>query len=387
MKSPKIKPVTLVLIAVVALLAGVTATFYLKSEKNTPAPVASAKPALTVATALPQQLDLPVTLSANGSIAAWQEAIIGSESNGLRLLQVRVNVGDKVKTGDVLAVFSTDSTQADTAQARANLLEAQATALDAADTAARARTLDSSGALSAQQIRQYNTAEQTAKARVEAAKAMLDAQQLRGRQTQVLAPDNGVISARSATVGAVVGAGSELFRMIRGGRLEWRAEVTSAELGRLPIGTPVKLVSASGAQLSGKVRMIAPTVDPLTRIGLVYVDLPLAASAVQAGMFASGTFELNQVSALTVPQSALVVRDGFSYLFSVKPDQRISQLKVQTGRLAGDRVEIKSGLSADTRVVVKGAGFLNDGDLVRVNDDSASKQPVTSAPSAPAASK
>ena len=387
MKSPKIKPVTLVLIAVVALLAGVTATFYLKSEKNTPAPVASAKPALTVATALPQQLDLPVTLSANGSIAAWQEAIIGSESNGLRLLQVRVNVGDNVKTGDVLAVFSTDSTQADTAQARATLLEAQATALDAADTAARARTLDSSGALSAQQIRQYNTAEQTAKARVEAAKAMLDAQQLRGRQTQVLAPDNGVISARSATVGAVVGAGSELFRMIRGGRLEWRAEVTSAELGRLPIGTPVKLVSASGAQLSGKVRMIAPTVDPLTRIGLVYVDLPLAASAVQAGMFASGTFELNQVSALTVPQSALVVRDGFSYLFSVKPDQRISQLKVQTGRLAGDRVEIKSGLSADTRVVVKGAGFLNDGDLVRVNDDSASKQPVTSAPSAPAASK
>lgn len=376
MKSPKIKPVTLVLIAVVALLAGVAATFYLKPEKSTAAPVASAKPALTVATALPQQLDLPVTLSANGSIAAWQEAIIGSESNGLRLLQVRVNVGDKVKTGDVLAVFSTDSTQADTAQARATLLEAQATALDAADTAARARTLDSSGALSAQQIRQYNTAEQTAKARVEAAKAMLDAQQLRGRQTQVLAPDNGVISARSATVGAVVGAGSELFRMIRGGRLEWRAEVTSAELGRLPIGTPVKLVTASGTQLSGKVRMIAPTVDPLTRIGLVYVDLPQAASAVQAGMFASGTFELNHASALTVPQSALVVRDGFSFVFSVKPDQRISQLKVQTGRLAGDRIEITSGLSADTRVVVKGAGFLNDGDLVRVNDDSASKQSV-----------
>lgn len=387
MKSPKIKPVTLVLIAVGALLAGVTATFYINSGKTKPAPVASAKPALTVATALPQQLELPVTLSANGSIAAWQEAVIGSESNGLRLLQVRVNVGDKVKTGDVLAVFSTDSTQADTAQARANLLEAQATALDAADTAARARTLDSSGALSAQQIRQYNTAEQTAKARVEAAKAMLDAQQLRGRQTQVLAPDNGVISARNATVGAVVGAGSELFRMIRGGRLEWRAEVTSAELGRLPIGTPVQLLTASGAKLTGKVRMIAPTVDPLTRIGLVYVDLPLAASAIQAGMFASGSFELNQVSALTVPQSALVVRDGFSYLFSVKPDQRISQLKVQTGRLAGERVEITSGLSPDTRVVVKGAGFLNDGDLVRVNDDSEPNQSVTPALSASAASK
>ena len=354
------------------------------------APKAAAKPALTVTTALPQQLALPVKISANGNIAAWQEAIIGSESNGLRLVQVLVNVGDPVKAGQVLAVFSGDSVQAEVAQARASLLEAQANAADAADNAARAHTLASSGALSAQQINQYATAEQTAKARVEAAQAVLEAQQLRGRQTRVLAPDNGVISARNATVGAVVGAGTELFRLIRGGRLEWRAEVTSAELGRIKAGTPASVVAASGARLAGRVRMIAPSVDPQTRAALVYVDLPVSAgmaSPAKAGMFARGEFDLGTTSALTVPQPALVVRDGFNYVFRLGPDNRISQLKVQTGRRAGDRVEISSGLAADARVVVSGAGFLNDGDLVRVNDAPASNQPSVPASSSQEAIK
>ncbi|MCZ8254087.1 MAG: efflux RND transporter periplasmic adaptor subunit, partial [Polaromonas sp.] len=340
----KLKPVAIALIAAVILVAGAVALFTSKSDaKPDPKAAAASKPALTVATALPVQVSLPVKLSANGNITAWQEAVIGSESNGLRLVQVQANVGDQVKAGQVLAVFSGDSVQADTAQARASLIEAQANASDAADNAARARTLASSGALSEQQINQYNTAEQTAKARVEAARAVLDAQQLRGKNTQVLAPDSGVISARTATVGSVVPQGTELFRLIRGGRLEWRAEVTSAELGRIKAGTMATVVAASGAQLKGKVRMIAPSVDPQTRTALVYVDLPVSAgmaSPAKAGMFARGDFELGATPALTVPQSALVVRDGFNYVFKLNPDNRISQLKVQTGRLAGDRLEI-----------------------------------------------
>jgi RND family efflux transporter MFP subunit len=419
MEKFKRKPVAIVLIAVSTLCIWAASTFYSKSgTEEAPKPPA-AKPALTVATALPQQLNLPVKLSANGNITAWQEAIIGSESNGLRLVEVLVNVGDQVKAGQVLAVFSGDSVQAEVAQAKASLIEAQANAADAADNAARARTLASSGALSAQQINQYNTAEQTAKARVEAARAVLETQQLRGRQTRVLAPDKGVISARTATLGSVVGAGTELFRMIRGGRLEWRAEVTSAELGRITAGTTATVVAASGAQLKGRVRMIAPSVDPQTRAALVYVDLPVSAgmaspakgrsagppqastapsggSAVReatsvgvalAGMFARGEFDLGSTPALTVPQPALVVRDGFNYVFRLNADQRVSQLKVQTGRRAGDRVEIISGLAADARVIVSGAGFLNDGDLVRVSDIQPSNTPLASASVAQAATK
>lgn len=383
---PKLKPTpfAIAVIAAAVLLAGGAAFFLSRSEaKGDVNP--EAKPALTVATALPQQMTLPVKLSANGNITAWQEAVIGSESNGLRLVQVQANVGDQVKAGQVLAVFSGDSVLADTAQARASLIEAQATAADAADNAARARTLASSGALSDQQINQYNTAEQTAKARVEAAKAVLDAQQLRGKNTQVLAPDSGVISARTATVGSVVPQGTELFRLIRGGRLEWRAEVTSAELGRIKAGTTARVLAASGAELKGRVRMIAPSVDPQTRAALVYVDLPVSAgmaSPAKAGMFARGEFELGETPALTVPQPALVVRDGFNYLFRLNADNRISQLKVQTGRLAGDRIEITSGLAADARIIVSGAGFLNDGDLVRVSDAVPASVPAKPAPAA-----
>ena len=325
----------------------------------------SPRPALTVQTAPPQRTAMTQRLAANGNVAAWQEASIGAESNGLRLTEVRVNVGDSVKAGQVLATFAAEMVQADVAQARARLLEAKAHAAEAASNAERARTLQASGALSAQQIEQYTTAAQAAQARVEAAQALLQAQQLRLQHTQVRAPDHGVISARSATVGAVVGAGTELFRMVRKGRLEWRAEVTATELGRLRPGTAAQVTAASGASVQGQLRMVAPTVDPQTRNALVYVDLP-AHPDLRAGMFARGEFLLGQSDALTVPQEALVVREGFTYLFVLGADQRVQRLKVQPGRRAGERVEILSGLDAGAPVVVRGAGFLNDGDLVRV---------------------
>ena len=130
------------------------------------------KPALTVTVAVPQQLSLPITLAANGNLAAWQEAIVGSETAGLRLTEVRANVGDAVRKGQVLAVFATDTLRAELAQARASLAEAQASAADAAGNAERARSLQATGALSASQINQYFTAEKTAQARVEAANAL-----------------------------------------------------------------------------------------------------------------------------------------------------------------------------------------------------------------------
>jgi RND family efflux transporter MFP subunit len=178
-----------------------------------------------------------------------------------------------------------------------------------------------------------------------------------------------VISARSATVGAVVPAGTELFRMVRQGRLEWRAEVTAAELGRLRTGASVLVTAANGTELKGRIRMFAPTVNPQTRSALVYVDLPAQSDKVspaKAGMFAKGEFDLGSSTALTVPQQAVVVRDGFSYVFRVNADNRISQIKVQTGRRLADRVELINGISADASLAVNGAGFLNDGDLVKV---------------------
>ncbi|HEY8360913.1 MAG TPA: biotin/lipoyl-binding protein, partial [Ramlibacter sp.] len=119
---------------------------------------AAGKPALTVTTTSAVQAMLPVTLAANGNLAAWQEASVGAEANGLRIAEVLVNVGDRVRAGQPLARFASDTLRAEAAQARASLAEAEANAGEAANNAQRARTLQQTGAMSASQINQYITA-------------------------------------------------------------------------------------------------------------------------------------------------------------------------------------------------------------------------------------
>ncbi|MDD5031335.1 MAG: efflux RND transporter periplasmic adaptor subunit, partial [Rhodoferax sp.] len=330
MKHLTFKPLTLGLLAAALIGLGAlglwTARPAAAQATAAQTPASAAKPSLTVALTQARSSSLPIKLAANGNVAAWQEASVGTEVSGLRVAELHANVGDSVKKDQLLASFATDSVKADVALARAAVAEAQANALDATANAERARAVQGSGALSAQQINQYLTQEQTAKARVASAQAQLDSQLLRLKQTQVLAPDSGIISSRSATVGAVLGAGTELFKLIRQSRLEWRGEVTSAELGRIPVGTTVLVTAPGGAQLKGRVRMLAPTVDAATRNGLVYVDLLGTPQAFKPGMFARGEFELGQTAALSVPQTAVVVRDGFSYVYRVGADNRVSQL-------------------------------------------------------------
>ena len=378
-----VKPLTLgLVIASVVTLAslGLFATRSLAADAAKPA---AGKPALTVALAQPRSSMLTIKLSANGSVAAWQEASVGAEANGLRVAELHAQVGDRVTRGQLLASFAAESVQADVALARAAVAEAQANAAEAAANADRARAVQGSGAISAQQINQYLTQEQTARARVESAKAQLDSQLLRLKNTQLLAPDSGVISARMASVGSVVGAGTEMFKLIRQGRLEWRGEVTSSEISRITPGTTVLVTAPSGAQLKGKVRSLAPTVDAATRNGLVYVDLPSAekgatpalAASFKPGMYARGEFELGSSGGLTLPQTAVVVRDGFSYVARVGTDNRVAQIKVQTGRIVGDQIEIQSGVKPEDKLVASGGSFLSDGDLVKVVDAS---KPVVS---------
>lgn len=371
------------------LAAGVFATglvaVSVKAADPAKAAASAPKAALTVTTTTPQATAIPVKISANGNVAAWQEAIIGTESNGLRLAEVRANVGDVVKKGQVLATFAPDTIQAELNQTRAAVAEAEANLAEASANAQRARELSTTGALSAQQINQYLTAERTARARLDAQQAAAKTQQLRLGQTRVLAPDNGVISARNATVGAVLPAGMEMFRLIRQGRLEWRAEVPASDLARLKPGMVASIHAPSGATIAGKVRMVAPTVDDKTRNGLVYVDMPSSGEA-RAGMFASGDFDIGAGQGLTLPQSAVQLREGFSYVMRVGADSKVAETKVSVGRRIGDRVEIIKGIDANTRVVASGGGFLADGDVVRVADAAPAAVKTASA-SAPTASK
>lgn len=332
---------------------------------NAQTPAAAPKPSLTVTVAQPRAVNLPNSLLANGNIVAWQEASVGAEVNGLRLQAVNVNVGDVVRRGQELARFADDTVQADVLQAQAALLQAQAQRDSARAEADRARSIQDSGALSASQMAQYLTAEKVAQAQWEAAQAALAATRLRLGQARVLAPDDGIISARGATVGAVVGSGQELFRLVRQARMEWRAEVTPTEIARVSKGQKAEVSLASGATLLGTVRAIAPAADPQTRNILAYVDLPRHPE-LKANTFASGRFLLPASNGLTVPAAAVVQRDGHSYVFVVDAQNKVGQRKVLTGRRVNESVELTQGLRPEDRVAVQGAGFLNEGDLVKV---------------------
>ncbi|HJW51040.1 MAG TPA: efflux RND transporter periplasmic adaptor subunit [Burkholderiaceae bacterium] len=324
----------------------------------------AARPALTVTVTTAQRADWPRTLTANGNVTAWQEAVIGAELSGLRVTDVLVNVGDSVKRGQPLASIATEGVLADLAQAKASVAEAEAALVEARANAERSKQLQAQGFISSQATIQVVTAEQTAAARLAAARARVQAEDVRLAQSRVVAPDDGVISARTATVGSLTTPNQEMFRLIRGGRLEWRAEVTASELQKLEPGMRATLTTASGTRIEGTVRAVAPSVDPATRNGLVYVDLPPGGA--RAGTFARGEFQLGSGAALTVPQSAVVLRDGFAYVFTVSTENKVMQSKVEVGRRVGDRIEILAGLPADGRLVESGAGFLSDGDVVRV---------------------
>lgn len=346
-----------------ALLAGLSFAAVAQSDPKPAA--AAARPALTVAVVTPIRADWPQTLAANGNIAAWQEAVIGSELSGLRITEVLANVGDSVKRGQLLARIASDAVAADLAQAQATVAEAEAALAESQAHAERSRKLLAQGFISPQATISATTGEQAGHARLAAARARVQAEQVRLAHTRVLAPDDGVIASRAATVGSLTQPGQELFRLIRGGRLEWRAEVTAGELSRIKPGMSAGLTLASGARAEGKVRTVAPTVDPATRNGIVYVDLPAGSSA-RAGSFARGEFELGRASALALPQNAVLLRDGFAYVFLVGADGRVAQTKVALGRRSAQQVEVTSGLSPEARVVAAGGAFLADGDLVRV---------------------
>lgn len=349
----------------VAVVVAINAAIWFFNRNPVPAEVVEPKPAMTVTLEKPQSAQIGLSLDANGNLSAWQEASVGAEVSGLRLATVNANVGDRVRKGQVLATFVTATAEAESLQGKAAVMQAEANFENAKADADRARSIQDTGALSKSQIAQYLTAEKVGKAQWEAAKAAYSASQVRLGNTSVKAPDDGVISARSATVGGVVGAGQELFRLVRQGRMEWRAEVTPSEVGRLKVGQKVQVTLATGTELAGQVRAISPTADLQTRNINVYVDLPRH-NDLTAGTFAKGRFALGESAALTVPATALVVRDGHNYVFVIGTDQKASQRKVLTGRRVGERVELLEGLKADEAVAVKGAGFLNEGDLVKV---------------------
>lgn len=325
--------------------------------------------ALTVSLVSPTPINWNDSVVASGAISAWQEAVVSAEVSGLRISEVAVDVGDEVKKGDVLVRFDAAMMQSAVAQQRAGVDEARARLEEAATLANRARQLRQSSAISEQDLIQSVSRAEAAEAALKSAQARLQSSELNLRFTTVIAPDDGVISSRNAMLGAVTGPGAELFRLVRQNRLEWRAELTGAQILRIQPGQAAELNLPDGSTARGTVRQVAPVLDSKSRTGIVYVELDRDASpAARAGMFASGTLISGERAGIALPASAVVLRDGYEIVFRIGADNRVEALKVETGRRQEAMVEITGGLDATQRVVGSGAAFLNSGDPVRVVD-------------------
>jgi RND family efflux transporter MFP subunit len=328
-------------------------------------PDAVARPVLTVELVSPALETWPDTLVASGEIAPWQEASIGTELTGIRLEEVLVNVGDEVKKGQLLARYKEDALRIELAELNAKVTEATANLEKANADVARANRLEATSAMAEQTVLSYRTDAKAAEAQLAFARAQRDAAALRLQYARVVAPDDGVISSRTATVGAVNATGTELFRLLRQNRLEWRAEIPAESLRLLKPGDRATVETLDATKVKGTVRQISPTADPATRNGIAYVDLPVD-SGLLAGMYVSGRFTLASRSALVLPESAIVIRDGNYYLMKVDAQNRVHEIKVATGRRQNDLLEVIGDIDDSARIVKSGGAFLADGDLVQL---------------------
>jgi RND family efflux transporter MFP subunit len=325
-------------------------------------------PALTVTAVKVEGEMWPEEVRAAGAIEPWQEAVVGAQIGGQRIVEILAEVGDQVAAGQVLARFDAARLRAQEAELVATVEQMRAALREAEANRDRALALKERALLSEQDVTRQVTQADVARAQLAAAEARLATQRLEVQYTAVVAPDAGVVSARSATLGAVAQPGEELFRLIRQGRLEWRGELTAQQLARVEVGNAVELALPGGERATARIRQIAPSLRNATRLALVYADLP-AGGAARAGMYAEGTVLLAESAAVVVPAASVVIRDGRNYVFALAGDDgraNVAAKQVEVGRRVGDAVEIREGLEPGVRIVEQGAGFLNDGDVVRV---------------------
>ncbi|PWR20622.1 efflux RND transporter periplasmic adaptor subunit [Zavarzinia compransoris] len=321
-------------------------------------------PALTVTVLPVTPTALTRQIIASGTVLPWEEIVVAAEAQGLAITEVAVEEGERVSAGQILLRLNDAVLKAQSAQQEASLTSARALLAEARANLARAQDLQPRGTVSRQSLDERIAAERTAAAQVLAAEAALAETRARLDQTVVKAPAAGIIGRRSANLGQVVSTGGELFRLIRDGRLELKAEVPEATFAGLTPGLAATVTAEGiGRPVAATLRSLSPTVDSRTRLGIAHLALP-ADSGFRPGMFATGAIDLGTVEALMVPAAAIVWRDGIEGVFVLDAAGTAHFTPVVTGSRPKGEVEIREGLKPGDRIAVQGAGFLEEGDKV-----------------------
>jgi HlyD family secretion protein len=338
-----------------------------RRDGSAAAEAGGARDAVMTVTAAPlERVELTRTISMNGSLYAWQDVIISSEVGGYRVAEVLVDVGDRVRKGQRLVSLSTALLEAEVATKQATLRQREAELMNAQSALDRGRSLSTQNLLSKADLDRLTSEQLASQSRLESARADLETSQLRLKFTQVVAPDDGVITSRTVTVGQIAQAGNEMLRLLRNGRIEWRGEAPETRLMDLAPGQGVSVFTADGTPFHGTIRVVAPTISANDRTALVYVDLP-ADERLRPGMFARGEIAIGTGPAYMVPLESVVSADGYSYVFVLSEDDVVARRRIEVGAIHDDSIEVVDGLEAGERIVEKGAGFLKDGDRVSVS--------------------
>ncbi|MBS0298151.1 MAG: efflux RND transporter periplasmic adaptor subunit [Proteobacteria bacterium] len=347
-------------VAAVLLVAGVGVA----GCGQKPAAAPTNKTALTVTAAVVETTPLNRTVNASGTVAAWQEVIVASETGGLNITAVLVDEGSHVREGQQLIQLDDRVLRAQVRQSEAGVASAKAVLAQQSAALKRAQELKAKGFLAQSALDTAVANEKTASAQVLTAEAGLGEAQAKLSQASVRAPVSGLITSRTAVKGNVINVGAELFRLVRDDQVELNAQIPEADLPYVHAGMAASVHGPQGSA-TGRVRVVTPQVDPQTRLGLARITLPVG-SPFRPGNFATASIDVGALPALSVPEGAVVYRDGKPGVYTLDANNRAHFTPIVTGNRLNGMVQVTAGLQSGTRIVTSGGGFLSDGDHVSV---------------------
>lgn len=325
--------------------------------------------------------NLPRTITASGTISAWEEVPVGAETGGLTATAVYVDEGRYVQQGQPLVQLNDALLRAQLRQQQAAVQTAEANADRDQAALDRAQELKERGFLSQASLDTALANKRSSDANLAAARAALSETQTRVSQATIRAPVSGLVISRSVTRGQIVSPGTELFRIVRDGRLELDAQVPETDLALVRSGQSAVISSDQVGETTGTVRIVTPEVDPETRLGVARISLA-GGGGFRPGMFARARIDAGANPSVTVPTAAVLYRENRPgvYILDSQGRARFRPVVIQSRSREWTAVD---GVQAGARVIVQGAGFLGEGDRVRV----AAQAPARAPAAAPAAAK
>jgi HlyD family secretion protein len=312
-----------------------------------------------------------------GAIAARYDMPIANEGDTGRIVGVYVEAGDHVRRGQLLAKIDDSVMTQQVNRLAASLEQAQAQAALSAAEYKRALGVEAAGALSAEDIEKRRASAITDAANVKVVAAQLAEAQARLDRTHIIAPVDGTVLTRHAEVGQIANPGGDtLFRVASGGEVEMRGQLAEQDLAQVKVGDSATVYLTGLAQpFEGRVRLLGAIIDPQTRLGEIRITLK-PDPALRPGAFARGTVLVGKALRPVLPQTAVLTDTGGSYVFIVNADGRAERRTVRVADTSDEGVVIASGLLGSEQVVTTAAGFLRDGEQVKVTAASPA-QPAT----------